>query len=294
MSAPDQGNAPRPAWPMSFFFPFASPSRQAATGGRPGRVVAVCSVKGGVGKTTTAVNLAAGLSLGARQRVLLVDADPQGHATGCLSGLVAEPSGSLATALPQRGADLLEAVASTRSEGLDLVAAGPDLQAAETALASRIGRETVLRGLLEVPRTHYDYVIVDCPPSLSLLAVAALAAADAVLVPSEPTPLAICGFGALLGSLADVRDRLNPGLRFLGVVLTRFDARNTRQNAEALETLQATVGDHLFATRIGVSTELARARLHGQPTVLHAPRSRAARQYLDLAGEVRARLEAMG
>jgi chromosome partitioning protein len=279
---------------MGFFFPFAGAPRQAETGDRRGRVIAVCSVKGGVGKTTTAVNLAAGLSLVEGLRVLLIDADPQGHATGCLSGLVAEPPGSLASVLPQRSGDLLRVVASTGARGLDLVAAGGDLQAAETALASRIGRETVLRGLLEVPRTHYDYVVIDCPPSLSLLAVASLVAADAVLVPSEPSPLAICGFGALLTSLADVRDRLNPGLRFLGVVLTRVDGRNLRQNAESLETLRATVGDHLFATRIGVSTELARARLHGRPTVFHAPRSRAALQYQDLVGEVRARVEAMG
>lgn len=281
---------------MGFFFPFAGGrSRTEASGDRPGRVVAVCSVKGGVGKTTTSVNLAAGLSLEEGLRVLLIDADPQGHASGCVSSMMTDPpgGGSLADVLPQRSADLLGAVVQTNIPKLDVITAGDELQAAETTLATRIGRETVFKGALEVTRTHYDYVIIDCPPSLSLLAVASLVAADAVLVPSEPTPLAICGFGSLLTSLADVRDRLNPDLQFLGVVLTRFDGRNKRQNREALETLENTVGDHLFETKIGVSTELARSRMHGRPTVFQAPKSRGALQYLDLASEVRTRMESM-
>lgn len=276
---------------MGLFFPFGAAPSPSKRGDRPGRVIAVCSMKGGVGKTTTSVNLATALSLEEGLEVLLIDADPQGHATGCLSSLIEERADGLAEVLPRRGVDLSEAIVPTKQSHLDIVPAGAELQAAETTLATRIGRETVLRGMLDVPRTRYDYVIIDCPPSLSLLAVTSLVAADAVLVPSEPTPLAICGFGDLLTSLADVRERLNPALDFLGVLLTRVDGRNTRLNREALEALEQTVGDRLFETQIGVSTDLARARLKGQPTVLDLPKSRSARQHLALASEIRRRFE---
>ena len=292
MSSGGRGQASKAAWPMSFFFPFATTTSSAeATGERPGRVIAVCSVKGGVGKTTTSVNLAAALSLEEGVKVLLVDTDPQGHATGCVGDLVSEPGPGLSEVLPDRGADLAAAIVPSDHPGLELLPAGPDLQAAETAVATRIGRETLFRGLLEVPRTHYDYVVIDCPPSLSLLAVMSLVAADAVLVPSEPSALSICGMGDLLTSLGDVRERLNPSLQFLGVLLTRVDGRNKRQNREAVDALTSTVGDHLLDSRIGVSTDLARARIAGRPTVLAAPKSRSAAQYRALVQEVRVRME---
>jgi chromosome partitioning protein len=272
-------------------FPFAVPTGARARGDRAGRVIAVCSSKGGVGKTTTAVNLAAALSLDEALRVLVADIDPQGHTSACLEALVRDEGGSVADALSRRGADLSDAVHPTKRPNFDVAPAGADLQAAESGLATRIGRETVLRGLLETCRTHYDYVLLDCPPGMSLLAVGALVAADAVLVPCEPTPLAVSAIETLLRSLADVRERLNPSLRLLGVLMTRVDGRNTRQNREALDVLRAGVGDFVFTTMIGVSTELARARTSGMPTVLHAPRSRGAEQYTSLAAEVRKRLE---
>ncbi len=280
------------AWPMGFLFPFGATSHRAPErGDRPGRAIAVCSVKGGVGKTTTAVNLAAALSLGKKTQVLLVDADPQGHASGCLSGMATSTGKGLADLLGERGADLSEVVVETERPSLHLVPSGAGLQAAEQALATRIGRETVLRGLLDVPRTRYDYVVVDCPPSLSLLAVGALVAADGVLVPCEPTPLAICGLGSLIEGLADVRERLNPSLALLGVLQTRVDGRNRRQNAEAEEALRATVGDHLLTVAISTSTDLARARTSGVPTVLGRPTSRAAEQHVELARAIRKRME---
>jgi chromosome partitioning protein len=276
---------------MGLLFPFGGSTAKEVRGHRPGRVVAVCSVKGGVGKTTTSVNLAVSLALEEQARVLLMDCDAQGHASGCVAGLVPQASGGLADVLVKKNGQLSEIISSTSERGLDLVDAGQDLQASETALANRIGRETVLRGLLDVPRTHYDYVIIDCPPSLSLLAVGALVAADAVLVPCEPTPLAICGFETLLASLGDVRERLNPTLRLLGVVLTRVDARNKTQNREAIGSLREMVGDFLLNTSISASTEIARAQVHGRPTVLHNPRCRGAEQYRDLAAEVRRNME---
>lgn len=289
-----QGNGGRAsaAWPMGFLFPFGGTTRRAPErGDRAGRTIAVCSVKGGVGKTTTAVNLAAALALGKKTQVLLVDADPQGHASGCLSGMATSNGKGLADVLGERGADLGEIVVETERPSLHLVSAGAGLQAAEQALATRIGRETVLKGLLEVPRTRYDYVVIDCPPSLSLLAVGSLVAADGVLVPCEPTPLAICGLGSLIEGLADVSERLNPSLALLGVLQTRVDGRNTRLNAEAEEALRATVGDHLLPLSISTSTDLARARKSGVPTVIAKPTSRAAEQYGELASLLRKRME---
>jgi chromosome partitioning protein len=281
------------AWPMGFLFPFATAARATpGRGDRAGRTLAVCSVKGGVGKTTTAVNLAAALSLQKGARVLLLDADPQGHASGCLSGIAQGDGGGLADVLAQRGADLSEVVLETDRPGLHLLPSGTRLQSAEQNIATRIGRETVIRGLLDVPRSRYDYVVIDCPPSLSLLAVGALVAADSVLVPCEPSPLAICGLGSLIEGLADVRERLNSSLSLLGVLQTRVDARNKHQNAEAEEALRATVGEHLLPVSISVSTALARARTTGIPTVFAQPGTRAAEQYVALAKIVRKRLGA--
>jgi chromosome partitioning protein len=277
---------------MGMFFPFSTRTA-AARGDRAGRTIAVCSVKGGVGKTTTAVNLATALSFHDGIRVLLVDADPQGHASGCLSAIATGGEGGLAALLPRRGADISEAVVETKLPSLFLVPAGVGLQEAESSLATRIGRETVLRGLLEVARSQYDYVVIDCPPSLSLLAVGALAAADAVLVPCEPSPLAICGIGSLIEALGVVKERLNPSLHLLGVLLTRVDARNTRQNREAEEALRTTtIAEHVLPVSIGVSTELARARTNGVPTVLDKPGCRASEQYVELAALVRQLAEA--
>lgn len=279
------------AWPLGFMFPFTAASSARTRGDRAGRVIAVCSSKGGVGKTTTAVNLAAALSLDDTSRVLAVDVDPQGHTSACLEALVHDQGGSIAEVLARRGADLSDAVHETERPNLDVAPAGADLQAAESSLATRIGRETVLRGLLETCRTHYDYVVMDCPPGMTLLAVGALVAADAVLVPCEPSPLAVSALETLLRSLADVRERLNPSLRLLGVLLTRVDGRNKRQNREALDVLRAGVGDFVFSTMIGVCTDLARARSSGLPTVLHTPGSRGAVNYIDLTDEVKKRLE---
>jgi chromosome partitioning protein len=275
-------------------FPFATVSRKPDKGDRAGVVLAVCSAKGGVGKTTTAVNLADGLAREEDSRVLLIDADPQGHAGACVPILSAEelehePT-DLATLVLRHQAELLEAVWPTSIEGLHVVPAGDGLREAEQSLSSRIGKETVLRGALEVTRTHFDFVVIDCPPSLSTLAIASLAACDGVIIPCELSALTVRGLEELVGALAQVHQRLNSRLGVLGIVINRLDSRNSRANAEVIEELQEFAGGLLFSTTIRSSTALPRAQHQAMPVSLFPGRGEVAVDYELLVDEVRARL----
>lgn len=283
-----------PAFSFFNMFPFAAVSRKPDAGDRAGVVLAVCAAKGGVGKTTTAVNLADGLARTEGTRVLLVDADPQGHAGVCVpvvdaAELEHEPA-DLATLVLRHQAELLEAVWPTTIEGLHVVPAGAGLREAEQTLASRIGKETVLRGALEVTRTHFDYVVIDCPPSLSTLAIASLAACDGVIIPCELSALTVRGLEELVRALAQVHQRLNSRLGVLGIVVNRLDSRNSRANAEVIEELQEFAGELLFDTAIRSSTALPRAQRQGVP-VSHFPgRGEVSVDYEQLVDEVLNRL----
>lgn len=283
-----------PAFSFFNMFPFATVSRKPDKGDRAGVVLAVCAAKGGVGKTTTAVNLADGLARQEDARVLLIDADPQGHAGVCVPRVDAaelehKPS-DLATLVLRHQAELLEGVWPTAIEGLHLVPAGEGLREAEQTLSSRIGKETVLRGALEVTRTHFDYVVIDCPPSLSTLAIASLAACDGVIIPCELSALIVRGLEELVRALAQVHQRLNPRLGVLGIVINRLDNRNSRANAEVIEELQEFAGELLFDTSIRSSTALPRAQRQGLPVAHFPGRGEVAVDYEQLVDEIRARL----
>lgn len=245
------------------------------------RIIAVVNEKGGSGKTTTAVNLAACLAE-KRRKVLLLDLDPQAH--GSLWYGVRDGGRGLFDALAG-GGDLAGLVAETKTPGVALIASSMALAAAEKALAGEVGAETVLRGKVEALGAGLDYLLIDCPPSLGILTVNALAAAREVLVPVEASVLALNGLAALMRTVEVVRDRLNKGLELAGIVACRVDTR-TRLSQEIIERLKATFPDKVYHTHIRENVRLAEAPSFAQPITQYDTRSHGAEDYRALAAEV--------
>lgn len=276
--------APRPGFTPMGSAPEPEP-------GRRGFVLAVAAQKGGVGKTTTAVSIAAAWARFHGWKVLVVDLDPQGHVDLALRSCITEAGGPLSRVLGDRsGADVADVAAATGIEGLWVTRADPGLLAIEERLAGRIAKETVLKRALDGARSRFDAIVLDCPPNLGLLTVNALVAADRVLIPAEPTPLGLAGINGLFDAVNDVHDQLNPALEVVGVALTRFDGRNTRTNEAVLDAIGRTMGDLLLPVRVHVDASLAQAQLAGEDVFGHRPTSRAAEQYQELAEVLAARL----
>jgi len=247
------------------------------------RVIAVVNQKGGVGKTTTAVNLGACLA-GLGRRVLLVDMDPQGNASTGLGVDKQALSISVYDCL-RDGRPLTDAIVATAIEGLWVAPATVDLAGAEVELASELARETRLRACVDPVAEDYDYVLLDSPPSLGLLTVNCLTAAGSVLVPIQCEYYALEGLKQLRDTLHLVRTMLNPALEMLGVVLTMFDAR-TNLAREVAEEVTAHFPGRVYKSVIPRNVRLAEAPSHGLPAVAYDRTSTGARAYQSLYEEV--------
>ncbi|MGZ8438729.1 MAG: ParA family protein [Candidatus Limnocylindrales bacterium] len=248
-----------------------------------GRTIACANQKGGVGKTTTVVNLSSYLAL-AGDRVLIIDLDPQGNAT---SGLGGDRSAAASVYEAIVDAQSLESlIRPTAVEGLDLVPSSIALAGAEVELAPLEQRERRLGRLLAPIADRYDHVFIDCPPSLGLLTVNALTAADGTLIPIQCEYYALEGLTQLIATINLVRDHLNPRLAVDGALMTMFDGR-TNLSAQVTAEVRAHLGDRVFETVIPRSVRLAEAPSHGQPIHLYAPASPGATAYRALAEEFR-------
>ena len=250
-------------------------------------IIAVVNQKGGVGKTTTAINVAAQLAAD-KQSVLLVDLDPQGNATSGL-GLAKDAAAQTTFDVLCRGLPLAGAVHKTHVAQLFVLPANANLAGAEVELVGQAQREFALRQALQTAASTYDYIIIDCPPSLGLLTINGLTAATSVLIPVQAEYYALEGLSQLLNTVQAVRGSTNPHLELLGIVLTMFDKRNSLS-----EQVQAEVGnyfgDKLFKTIVPRNVRLAEAPSYGKTIYEHDRWSKGARAYKALAREVRERV----
>ncbi|TQK75712.1 chromosome partitioning protein [Rarobacter incanus] len=266
------------------------PAPRPLNGHGPARIIAMCNQKGGVGKTTTTINLAAALAEYGR-KVLIVDFDPQGAASVGLGVPVHDLDNTIYTLLMAARPDVHGAVQHTRVPGLDIIPANIDLSAAEVQLVGEVARESVLARILRDVAGEYDVILIDCQPSLGLLTVNALTAAHGVLIPLECEFFALRGVALLVETIEKVSDRLNPRLKIDGIVATMYDPR-TLHAREVVERVYEAFGDNLLHTVINRTVKFPDASVAAEPITSYAPNHAGAQAYRQLARELIARGDA--
>jgi chromosome partitioning protein len=253
----------------------------------PAQVVAICNQKGGVGKTTSTINLGAALAEYGR-RVLLVDFDPQGALSVGLGVAAQHLDRTIYNLIMEQGVPLDEVVQPTSVPGMDLLPSNIDLSAAELQLVTEVGREQALGRALRPLRPRYDFILVDCQPSLGLLTINALTCADGVLIPLECEFFSLRGMALLMDTIDKVRDRLNPKLTITGILATMYDPR-TLHAREVMTRVVEAFGDTVFDAVIGRTVRFPETTVAGEPITRWAPKSAGAKAYRALAREVIAR-----
>ncbi len=247
------------------------------------RVISIANQKGGVGKTTTAVNLGASLAV-SEQRTLLIDCDPQGNTTSAL-GFPKDPARRTLYQTLILGEPIERVAIDAKIEGLKLIPADKNLVGATVELVSMDDREYKLKAAIQGIREKYDYILIDCPPSLDLLTLNALAASDSVLVPIQCEYLALEGVSELLDTLMRLRRTINPALSVEGILLTMYDDRTTLSKQVAAD-LRSFFGSQVFESVIPRNVRLAEAPSHGMPVIFYDIHSKGAESYIQLAKEV--------
>ena len=263
---------------------FPVPAELSAHG--PARVVAMCNQKGGVGKTTTTINIAAALA-GYGRKVLLIDFDPQG-ALSAATGVNANDATTIYDLMMDDKLEINDAIQNTNHPNMDVIPANIDLSAAEVHLVGEMSRESILANLIKPVLDDYDLILIDCQPSLGLLTVNALVAAHGVMIPMATEYFALRGVALLIQTIDKVRSRLNPALQTDGILATMYDPR-THHSKEVLERLQEAFEGQVFDTAISRTVKFPDATVAKKPITSYAPNSTAAESYRRVAREMVAR-----
>ncbi len=260
--------------------------------GRSCPVIAVTAEKGGVGKTTTAVNLSANLSLFYQKKVLVVDMDPQGHVSEALKGLnIGHPAVPLSEVLIENRPDISPCIVACSIKDLYIAPSDRALRQTETALSARIGKEFKLAKALSTVSVGYDIIVIDSPPNLGNLTVNAMVAASHVIIPVDMSPLAMQALENISQTLEILYDSIGRAPELLGILMTRYDKRRHKVNREILNTLQDHFESAVFNTVIPENTAVTKSQMQGVPLVHYDSRSSASMAYMELTKEVLSRLE---